>query len=88
MEFNEFVNPEEKSYDINASLNSNFNTKEDKINIYSEQLLDLIGILEDVTEEELINNYGISLQEYFEPTAETIEKVSKKLSSVQNGRRR
>mgnify|MGYP003294234675 FL=1 len=43
------------------------------------QLFDLIGILEDFDEIELIENYGITMQEYLNPTAETIQKVSKKL---------
>ena len=47
MEFKEFTNPEERDYDINSSLNS-FNNSV-SVNPYSEQLVDLIGILEDVT---------------------------------------
>ena len=46
MEFKEFTNPEGKDYDINSSFNSSV-----QINTYSEQLDDLIGILEDITEE-------------------------------------
>lgn len=52
------------------------------------QLFDLIGILEDIEENELIENYGISMQEYLRPTAETIKKVSERLNSMQNGRSR
>ncbi len=43
MEFKEFTNPEERDYDINSSSNSTCNTS--PINLYSEQLDDLIGLL-------------------------------------------
>ncbi len=74
MEFKEFSNHESKDYDINSSfgeaqLNSATGSP------YVEQLIDLIGILEDVTEEELQQNYGISITEYLHPNAETISKV-------------
>ena len=82
MEFKEFTNPEEKDYDINSSLNR-FNNSV-SVNPYSEQLIDLIGILEDVSEEELQEQYGISMNEYFHPTEETINKVSERI----NGRHR
>ena len=78
MEFKEFTNPEENDYDINSSLN-NFNNSV-SVNPYSEQLVDLIGILEDVSEEELQEQYGISMNEYLHPTEETINKVSEKVS--------
>jgi len=78
MEFKEFTNPEGKDYDINSSFNS-FNSSV-QINPYSEQLDDLIGILEDITEEELQEQYGISMNEYLHPTEETINKVSEKVS--------
>lgn len=78
MEFKEFTNPEGKDYDINSSYNS-FNSSV-QINPYSEQLDDLIGILEDITEEELQEQYGISMNEYLHPTEETINKVSEKVS--------
>ena len=82
MEFKEFTNPEAKDYDINSSLNSSNNNA--SVNPYSEQLNDLIGILDDVTDEELQEQYGISMDEYFNPTQLTIDKVMKKL----NGRHR
>ena len=77
MEFKEFSNPESKDYDIISSLNGNNNTN---YNPYSEQLIDLIGILEDITEEELQEQYGISMSEYFRPTSDTIKKVEQKLN--------
>ena len=82
MEFKEFTNPEERDYDINSSLSSMDNTS--SVNPYSEQLDDLIGILEDVTEEDLQEQYGISMNEYFNPTEETVNKVSERI----NGRHR
>ncbi len=74
MEFKEFSNPESKDYDINSSFRET-ETNSATRNPYIEQLIDLIGILEDVTEEELQQNYGISMNEYFNPTAETVSKV-------------
>ena len=78
MEFKEFTNPEEKDYDINSSLN-NFNNNV-SVNPYSEQIFILIGILEDATEEELQEKYGISMNEYLHPTEDTINKVTEKAS--------
>ena len=78
MEFKEFTNPEEKDYDINSSLN-NFNNNV-SVNPYSEQIFNLIGILEDATEEELQEKYGISMNEYLHPTEDTINKVTEKAS--------
>ena len=78
MEFKEFTNPESKDYDINSNQNHNniiYNN-----NPYSEQLINLIGILEDITEEELQEQYGISMNEYLNPTEDTINKVSEKIS--------
>ena len=92
MEFREFSNPEERDYDINSSLNDdNYSSNSQGVqdaNKYYMQLFDLIGILEDFEESELIENYGITRQEYLNPTAETIKKVSEKLNSMQNGRSR
>ena len=41
--------------------------------------MDLIGLFEDVNEEELLEKYGISLQEYLYPNEQTIQKVSEKV---------
>ena len=80
MEFKEFTNPEERDYDINSSLNSsNENTY---VNPYSEQLINLIGILEDVTEKELQDRYGISMYEYLNPTEETVNKVLERINRI------
>ena len=78
MEFKEFTSPEERDYDINSSLNS-FNNSV-SVNHYSEQLIDLIGILDDVSEEELQEQYGISMKEYLHPTEGTINKVTERIS--------
>ena len=92
MEFREFSNPEGRDYDINSSLNDdNYSSNSQSVqdsNQYYMQLFDLIGILEDIEESELIENYGITMQEYLNPTAETIKKVSEKLNSMQNRRSR
>ena len=78
MEFKEFTNPEEKDYDINISLNSYKDNS--SVNPYTNQLIDLIGILEDISEEELYEKYGISIDEYLHPTEDTINKVTRKIS--------
>ena len=78
MEFKEFTNPEEKDYDINISLNSYKDNS--SVNPYTNQLIDLIGILEDISEEELYEKYGISIDEYLNPTEDTINKVTRKIS--------
>lgn len=90
MEFREYRNLEEKDYDINSSLSNNYSSNSQNIedNQYIMQLLDLIGILEDINETELIENYGITMKEYFRPNAETIQKVSEKLNSKQIRRSR
>ncbi len=75
MEFKEFSNPESKDYDITSCLDCSDPIKNDQINPYTEQLIDLIGILENISEAELLQNYGITLQEYFNPNLETINKV-------------
>ncbi len=74
MEFKEFSNPESKDYDIINSFEEAQTTSVTR-NPYIEQLIDLIGILEDINEEELQQNYGISITEYLHPNAETISKV-------------
>ena len=83
MEFKEFNNPEERDYDITSSLNSNEKNTTYENNYYSEQLMNLIGILEDVTEEELQEQYGIGIDEYFNPNAQTIEKVTERLNNLE-----
>ena len=88
MEFKEFTNPEEKDYDINSSLEGSNTYNSSSFNQYSEELDNLIGILEDVTEEELQEQYGISMNEYLNPNADTITKVTEKLNSLQSGRHR
>lgn len=80
MDFREFSSPEGNNYDINSSFNSLgqvSNSNQD--NIYSQQLMDLVGILEDVTESKLLEDYGITLQEYYQPSEETITKVRQHL---------
>lgn len=86
MGFREYSNPEESDYDIKSSLSGNLSVQS-KQQCF-EQLFDLIGVLEDINEDELFENYGISMQEYLMPTKETIKKVSEKLNSIQNGKSR
>ena len=87
MEFKEFSNPENKDYDITSSLNYMDNSNS-SYNPYSEQLIDLIGVLEDVSEEELQEQYGISMEEYLKPTADTVRIVEQRLNERASGRHR
>lgn len=72
MVFREFRNPEERDYDLKTSFN---NAVEDENNKYINELTNLIGILEDIDEDELFNKYGITLHEYFYPNQDVIDKV-------------
>lgn len=86
-EFNEFENPLEADYDISSSLKQESQSIITPENPYIEKLIDLIGFLEDVTNatnEELLSEYGISINEYYNPTAKTIEKVSDAISAKES----
>ena len=81
-EFSEFDNPEEKDYD----LHTHGQNHEDELNKmmsdkYQDELMDLIGIVEDIDTINMVEEYGITEEEYFNPTAETIKKVKAKLES-------
>lgn len=86
MEFKEFNNPESKDYDITSSLK--FNSNATNNNPYIEKLINLIGILEDANEEDLQEEYGISMNEYLNPTADTIKKVEQKINNYTTRRQR
>lgn len=79
MEFKEFSNPLEQDYDINSSYDE-FSYSEEEPNKYFDEMIELIGILEDVTEEELLRDYGITEYEYLHPNAIVIEKIKNKLN--------
>ena len=55
---------------------------------YAAQLSDLIGLQDNITEESLEENYEISMEEYLNPTAETIEKVINTIEYIDIERRR
>lgn len=81
-EFSEFDNPEAKDYD----LHTHGQNHEDELNKmmsdkYQDELMDLIGIVEDIDDNDIVEEYGITLDEYDHPTAETIKKVKAKLES-------
>ena len=88
MEFKEYSDPEGRDYDITSSLEeeSQKNRNEKKVD-YSYLLADIIGILEDVTEEELMNEYGITMEEYSHPNKETLIKVKNTLLSKKHASR-
>jgi len=75
MEFKEYTNPESNDYDIISSFNS---SEDDNID-YGYELVNLIGVLEDVTED-IISNYGITMNEYLNPTKEVVLKVKDRLN--------
>ena len=80
MEYKEFANVEGRDYDLysndgNISDNNQYNP-------YSDELVYLIGILEDDELLELPTKYGITKEEYLNPTEETISKVKEALGIV------
>ena len=81
-EFSEFDNPEEKDYDLHTH-GQNHEDELDKMmsDKYQDELMDLIGIVEDIDTINMVEEYGITEEEYFNPTAETIKKVKAKLES-------
>ena len=83
MEYKAYENPESKDYDINSSLNEQV-TNLINNDIYVEQLISLVGILEDIDEDLLQQQYGISMHEYMHPTKETIAKVINKIETEKN----
>lgn len=65
-EFTEYPNPEETDYDITSS------TKEsEEINQYILEIIDMVGFLEDGEWQD----YGLTEEEYLNPTEETVNKV-------------
>lgn len=79
MFFKEFTNPEAKDYDIYMSHSFREKQIDETDNQYINELINLIGILEDINEVDLFNTYGITLNEYYNPTEETIKKIKNKL---------
>lgn len=78
MEFKEFTNPEEADYDIMMSLEGNTSSSENE-NPYVEEQMNLIGLLEDVSDAEILATYGITADEYFNPTKESIGRLKSTL---------
>ena len=76
-EYKEYKNPLERDFDLRSSLRDD--ETESNINPYEEELMELIGFVEDISNEQMIEQYGITLYEYYEPTEETIIKVKQKL---------
>lgn len=77
MEFKEYSNPEESDYDITSSLNGSSEEEISKRFGYQHALLNLIGVLEDIDEDELLDKYGITMEEYLHPTKDVLIKVRK-----------
>lgn len=77
--FKEFSNPLEADYDITSGLKEGDVPSIDPNNPYYQQIWNLVGIIEDVEPEEMQEKYGITWDEYMNPTAETIEKIKVKI---------
>ena len=82
MEFREFSNPEADDYDITSSIDESRATLR-RDNSLMIELIDLVGILED----EAWVSYGMSEEEYMNPTRVTIKKVKKVLQEQQAERK-
>ena len=78
MEFKEFTNPEEADYDIKMSQEEKVTPA---INPHYDELINLLGLPEDIDEDKFKDKYGITMAEYLNPTEETIEKVREKLGN-------
>lgn len=81
MEFKEFSDPLAKDYDITSSYDEVVSNTYAENN-YTEELINLIGVLEDGDDP---LSYGITWEEYLHPTAETISKVKEALG-IKSGR--
>lgn len=76
MEYREYANPEEKDYDLRVEEMFEENSSK---NPNQETLIELLGLREDINEEQLLERFGITLEEYLNPTDEVIKKVQEKL---------
>lgn len=81
MEFREFSNPEEADYDIMRSLEDGTTIEPSNNNQFEEEQMNLIGILEDVSDAELLATYGITAEEYFKPTKASVDKIRKSIGA-------
>lgn len=84
MHFNEYPNVEEADYDIKSSLNLNEEKKPSSVheNAIQEAMLEAMdwNILEDldeISDEELLEAYGITKKEYLNPTEEVVLKIKR-----------
>lgn len=73
MEFKEYTNPEERDYDINMSL-ENTNNKENKHNRIHKEFFELLSYL-GFPEVHELEGYGITEEEYTNPTLSTLKKL-------------
>lgn len=79
-EFKEYDNPERADYDLKINADKESSTKKNTISPKEKcirQIIDLVGFLEDG---EWIN-YGITEEEYLNPTAEVVNKIKSELTS-------
>ena len=75
MEFKEFTNSEEKNYDITSSFSKTERAKkESKENKISQSFTELLGAL-GFPEVDELSPYGITEEEYMNPSLTTIKKL-------------
>ena len=97
MQFREFRNPEEADYDIKSSLDLNGEFKNDESrtqeDIHRQAILEamleamdwnMLEDLDEISDEELIDEYGITKSEYLNPTKETVLKIKKNKQGKNN----
>ena len=88
MAFKEFQNPLEQDYDITSSLRSNDNEKSstNKIDyalLLSDAMECIIEDIDTITDEELLEEFGITKKEYLHPSKEVVLKVRKTMQAKQ-----
>ena len=79
-EFKEFRNPEEMDYDLKNNSEMKVESGNNEKRKYVEELVDMLGFLEDGQ----WVNYGLTEEEYINPTKETVEKIKKYLEKEEN----
>ena len=76
--FKEFTNPESVDYDIKTAVNKETVTIKKSVNQkekYIREIINMVGFLEDG---EWVN-YGITEDEYLNPTIEVVNKIKNKV---------
>ena len=72
MEYREYANPEEKDYDLRVEEMFEENSSK---NPNQETLIELLGLQEDINEEQLLERFGITLEEALETERKSEERL-------------